>query len=72
LLERSVFGGSSRNCIKECIDSNIKLKNWYIKQGFKETETNDFPRLPFRVCFMNKQIENLANWSSPEGIHLEP
>ncbi len=38
------------------IDSNTKLKNWYLKQGFKETGTKDFPRLPFRVCFMNKQI----------------
>ena len=38
------------------IDSNTKLKNWYLKQGFKETGTKEFPRLPFRVCFMNKQI----------------
>ena len=38
------------------IDSNMKLKKWYSKQGFKETETKEFPRLPFRVCFMNKQV----------------
>jgi N-acetylglutamate synthase-like GNAT family acetyltransferase len=38
------------------IDSNMKLKKWYSKQGFKETETKDFPRLPFRVCFMKKQV----------------
>lgn len=38
------------------IDSNTKLKNWYCSQGFKETETRDFEHLPFRVCFMNKQI----------------
>jgi ribosomal protein S18 acetylase RimI-like enzyme len=38
------------------IDSNMKLKYWYLKQGFKETGAKDFPHLPFRVCFMNKQI----------------
>jgi len=38
------------------IDSNIKLKKWYLSQGFIETGTKDFIHLPFRVCFMNKQI----------------
>ena len=38
------------------IDSNMKLKRWYAKQGFKETETKEFPRLPFRVCFMKKRV----------------
>lgn len=38
------------------IDSNTKLKNWYSSQGFIETGTKDFEHLPFRVCFMNKQI----------------
>ena len=38
------------------IDSNTKLKKWYSAQGFKETETKDFEHLPFRVCFMNKQL----------------
>jgi diamine N-acetyltransferase len=38
------------------IDSNTKLKNWYCSQGFKETGIKDFEHLPFRVCFMNKQI----------------
>jgi ribosomal protein S18 acetylase RimI-like enzyme len=38
------------------IDSNTKLKNWYVQQGFKETGIKEFPHLPFRVCFMNKQI----------------
>jgi len=38
------------------IDSNVKLKRWYFNQGFVETGTKDFERLPFRVCFMNKQI----------------
>ncbi len=38
------------------IDSNTKLKNWYSSQGFIETGIKDFEHLPFRVCFMNKQI----------------
>ena len=38
------------------IDSHTKLKNWYIAQGFTETGTRDFDHLPFRVCFMNKQV----------------
>ena len=38
------------------IDSNTKLKNWYCSQGFNETGTKDFEHLPFRVCFMNKQL----------------
>jgi diamine N-acetyltransferase len=38
------------------IDSNKVLKNWYVKQGFVETGIRDFPHLPFRVCFMKKQL----------------
>ena len=38
------------------IDSNTRLKNWYSKQGFKETGIRDFPHLPFRVCFMKKEV----------------
>jgi diamine N-acetyltransferase len=38
------------------IDSNAKLKNWYSSQGFIETGNKDFVHLPFRVCFMNKQL----------------
>jgi len=38
------------------IDSNIPLKKWYLKQGFKVTGKKDFPHLPFRVCFMNKHV----------------
>jgi ribosomal protein S18 acetylase RimI-like enzyme len=48
------FGGKSISIA--LIDSNTKLKNWYCTQGFKETGTKDFGHLPFRVCFMNKQI----------------
>lgn len=43
------------------IDSNTKLKNWYSTQGFMETGTKDFEHLPFRVCFMNKQILKQIN-----------
>jgi diamine N-acetyltransferase len=39
------------------IDSNTKLKNWYLTQGFKETLIKKFDHLPFSVCFMNKKLE---------------
>jgi diamine N-acetyltransferase len=38
------------------IDSNVPLKKWYTKQGFQVTGIKDFPRLPFRVCFMNRPV----------------
>lgn len=38
------------------IDSNQKLKNWYLLQGFAESSFKDFEHLPFRVCFMRKEI----------------
>lgn len=38
------------------IDSNTRLKKWYNSQGFIETGTKDFNHLPFRVCFMSKNI----------------
>ena len=37
------------------IDSNIRLKKWYMSQGFVETGFKDFEHLPFRVCFMRKE-----------------
>jgi diamine N-acetyltransferase len=37
------------------IDSNDKLKKWYLSQGFVETGFKDFEHLPFRVCFMRKE-----------------
>jgi len=45
-----------KNASIALIDSNTKLKNWYSSQGFIETGTKDFEQLPFRVCFMNKQL----------------
>jgi diamine N-acetyltransferase len=38
------------------IDSNVRLKNWYMMQGYKETGIKDFSHLPFRVCFMSRQL----------------
>jgi len=45
-----------KNASIALIDSNTNLKNWYRSQGFIETGTKDFEQLPFRVCFMNKQL----------------
>lgn len=38
------------------IDSNKRLKKWYVRQSFIETGIKDFEHLPFRVCYMSKQI----------------
>ena len=38
------------------IDSNTKLKDWYLKQGFIESGFKDFEHLPFRVSFMRKEV----------------
>lgn len=38
------------------IDSHAVLKHWYAQQGFTETGTKNFPQLPFRVCFMKKEV----------------
>ncbi|MDF2685069.1 MAG: acetyltransferase [Clostridia bacterium] len=38
------------------IDKNTVLKNWYIKNGFVQTELREFPHLPFIVCFMEMEI----------------
>lgn len=38
------------------IDNNIKLKNWYIRYGFKENLIKKYDHLPFDVCFMSKEV----------------
>ncbi len=38
------------------INDNIILKEWYKGLGFKEIEIKTFERLPFDVCFMEKNI----------------
>lgn len=38
------------------INSNIILKDWYTKQGYKETGIKVFDHLPFDVCYMEKII----------------
>jgi ribosomal protein S18 acetylase RimI-like enzyme len=38
------------------IDSNTPLKNWYTTLGYTETGFKDFDHLPFRVCFMAKEL----------------
>jgi ribosomal protein S18 acetylase RimI-like enzyme len=41
------------------IDSNKILKDWYKKQGYIETGTKVFDHLPFKVCFMDKELDIL-------------
>ena len=38
------------------IDSNIRLKEWYEKQGYTTFETKSYEHLPFDVCMMEKAI----------------
>ena len=38
------------------IESNLRLKEWYLKYGFVHTGTKDFPHLPFTAGFMEMQI----------------
>lgn len=38
------------------IDSNIRLKEWYSKQGYTTFEVKKFEHLPFDVCMMEKNI----------------
>lgn len=38
------------------IDSHLKLKEWYQRQGFREILVKEYPHLPFNVCFMSKDV----------------
>jgi ribosomal protein S18 acetylase RimI-like enzyme len=38
------------------IDSNKKLKEWYKQLGFSINGTKNFDHLPFKVCFMEKNL----------------
>ncbi len=42
------------------IDKQTVLKDWYKGMGFRETGIRDFPHLPFRVCFMEKDLSGDA------------
>jgi GNAT superfamily N-acetyltransferase len=38
------------------IDRQEVLKNWYLSLGFSITEVRSYPHLPFKVCFMEKEL----------------
>jgi len=38
------------------IDENTRVRAWYAGQGFVTTGVKVFPRLPFRVCFMELSV----------------
>jgi len=38
------------------IDENRVLKEWYQDQGFRIAKTKSFKHLPFKVCFMVKEV----------------
>ncbi len=39
------------------IAEDTELKAWYKRLGFIETETKEFPHLPFRVTFMSHNLD---------------
>jgi len=38
------------------INENKVLKDWYIRNGFFETEIREFSHLPFTVCFLERAV----------------
>lgn len=59
LLDAAVAEITKRNAARigiGIIDENTVLKDWYRSNGFVETGTKKFERLPFTVCFMSKNI----------------
>ena len=38
------------------IDEQTELKEWYKRLGFVETQTKNFPHLPFTVCLMEFEL----------------
>ncbi len=40
------------------IAEHVLLKNWYLKLGFVEGETQHFEHLPFDVTYMSYELEN--------------
>ncbi len=38
------------------INTNTKLKEWYINQGYVEKQVKKYEHLPFNVCFMDKTL----------------
>jgi ribosomal protein S18 acetylase RimI-like enzyme len=40
----------------EIVNENIKLKKWYLNQGFKEVRIDKYEHLPFTVCVLDINI----------------
>ncbi len=38
------------------IDQNVRLKNWYLGQGFYQTSVKKIDHLPFDVCFLERTL----------------
>lgn len=53
------------------IAENQRLKNWYEKQGFKETGIKNFPHLPFTVCYMQMPLVRKAGNSATQTENTE-
>ncbi len=49
------------------MEENIKLKQWYLKNGFVSTGTKRFEHLPFTVGFMEKDVKNELPFQNQQG-----
>ena len=38
------------------IDQNVRLKNWYLEQGFSQMSVKKIDHLPFDVCFLERSL----------------
>jgi diamine N-acetyltransferase len=47
------------------MDNNQVLKDWYKSKGFRQKESRTFAHLPFKVCFMSKELEIDTNTANP-------
>ena len=54
--ESMIYKHGGRKLSVALIDQNRKLKDWYKNQGFEESGFKEFTHLPFRVCFMAKEL----------------
>lgn len=56
VLSRAAALGAHRVDIG-IIAQDVELKDWYGRIGFVESDTKEFPHLPFQVAFMSRSTE---------------
>ncbi|HET6451636.1 MAG TPA: GNAT family N-acetyltransferase [Spirochaetia bacterium] len=46
------------------MDTNERLKEWYRSKGFAQHDCRRIPHLPFKVCFMSRELGGLPHTDS--------